>query len=192
MGDILEFPQRTDNEEYDDEEGGGAYESPRQLSRRVIMRKASVIQRRLKKAEDEHKHWDDGARAHDQKKNTCMVLLVVAVGNDAATIFANLVSFGLLGMLTAPVPGILRAIVATTEREVKPERLLRSVLVMGLKMIPAINVLPATTFLMVVDLAEAQTDLEMAKNKREAKEKEIKKLNSELRQLKISAQQQAA
>lgn len=183
MADILEFPQQSDDEEYSNDGGGSEYESPRQLSRRTIMRQASIVQRRIKKAEEEYKHWDEEARSHEQKKNTCMVLLVVTIGNDAATIFANLVSFGLLGLLTAPVPGILRAIVATTEREVKPERLLRAVLVMGLKMIPAINMLPSTTFLMVVDLVEANTDLEMAKNKKEAKEKEVKQLKNKHRQI---------
>jgi|GEM_PF-3013928 len=163
---------------YDEQQDDGS----RSMTR-ALMRRAQVLGKEIKKAEEQQKHWQDEARAHEQKKNVCMVLLIVAIGNDAATIFADLVSFGLLGSLTAPVPGLLRFIVSGYEREQKPDRLLRMFLVMGLKAIPAINVLPSTTFLMVVDLTEASTDLEMAKNKEEAEGKKIKKLKNEQRQL---------
>lgn len=172
-----EIPQQTDDN------SGDGDTSAQNLSQRALRRQLSTLWKRLEKARKRLKHWEEEARAHEQKRNTCMVLLVVAIGNDAVTIFADLVSFGLLGIITAPVPGILRAIVATTEREQKPERLLRAILVMMLKAIPAINALPATTFLMVVDLTEANADLDMAKNKKESKEKEIKKLGREFNQV---------
>lgn len=174
MGEILEFPRQFEDEE--DTSGPAP-------SAQVFQRRAQEVSEQIKETADEQKHWQDEARAHEQKKNTCMALLVVAVGNDLATAFADLVSFGTLGILTAPVPGILRFIVASTEREQKPERLLRTVIAMALKTIPALNILPSTTFLMVVDLAEAQADLDMAKNKEGALGKKLAKLKNQHRQL---------
>lgn len=180
MADILEFPQQTDEEE-----------SSRQLSRRVIAGRLSRLEKQRREAEKKQAHFKDEARSHEQKKNLCSVLVAVAIANDGATIFADVVSFGLLGSLTAPVPGILRFMVSAYEREQKPERLLRTIAVMGLKAIPAINALPATTFLMVTDLVEATADMELAKSKMESEEKKIIALNGALKQLRISAQQAA-
>lgn len=172
-----EIPQQTDE---DDEEQDN---SAQNLSQNALRRQLSLTWKKLEKARERLKYWEEEARAHEQKRDMCKVLLAPAIANDAVTAGINVVSFGLLGIITAPVPGILRAIVATTEREQKPERLLRVILVMMLKAIPAINTLPATTFLMIVDLVEASTDLEMAKNKKESKEKEIKQLAREFNQI---------
>lgn len=189
MGEILEFPQQLDQEQGNDTTSSG---SSSQSSRRKIIRRMSVVEKQIREAGKQHAHFKDEVRAHEQKKNLCMGLVGVAIANDGATIFADITSFGLLGSLTAPIPGILRFMVSAYEREQKPERLLRTVVVMGLKAIPVINVLPATTFLIVTDLFEATADMELAKNKMEGEEKKVKKLSGVLRQLKVAAQRQAA
>ena len=188
MAEILEFPQQMDQEQEDDGIDSG---SSSQSSRRQVIRRMSVVEKQIREAEKKHASYKDDARSHEQKKNLCTALVGVAIANDGATILADSMSFGLLGSLTAPVPGILRFMVSAYEREVKPERLLRTIAVMGLKAIPVINVLPATTFLMVTDLAEATADMELAKNKMQGEEKKVKKLNGVLHQLRVSAQQAA-
>ncbi|MBI4599707.1 hypothetical protein HY732_02175 [Candidatus Uhrbacteria bacterium] len=165
--------------------------SSSQSSRRQIIQHMSVVEKQIREAEKKQNQFKDEARAHEQKKNLCSVLVGVAIANDGMTVLADVVSFGMLGSLTAPTPGILRFMVSAYEREQKPERLLRTVAVMGLKAIPVINVLPATTFLMVTDLVEASADMDMARNKKEAQEKKIKILQNELRQLRVAGQQAA-
>ncbi len=189
MEDTSESPQQMEPEQ---ESGDAGSPSSSQSAHRQIIQRMGAVHKQLREAEKQQAHFKDEVRAHEQKKNLCSVLVGVAIANDGATIAADVFSFGTLGLLTAPVPGILRFMVSAYEREVKPERLLRTIAVMGLKAIPVINVLPATTFLMVTDLVEATADMELAKNKQQGEEKKIKKLSGVLRQLRVSAQQQAA
>jgi hypothetical protein len=187
MADIIEFPQQMSPDDQD-----ASVPPQGQSPRRAIIRQMGAVEKQLRHAKEEETRFRDEARAHEQKKNICSMLVGVAIANDGMTIVADAVSFGMLGSLTAPVPGILRFMVSAYEREQKPDRMFRTILVMGIKAIPAINVLPATTFLMITDLAEADADMNSARNKQQGEEKKIKKLSGELRQLKVAAQQRVA
>lgn len=167
--DIEQEPQEQEQEQ----EGG---EQRSSLLRAVF---AQRIQRNRKKEQEltkELEQWKEDLAAHERKRGTCMMLLIVAMGDDVIDVAGALVSFGLLNSVTFPIPGIIRMMVAVHEREPRPDRFLRTVAAMAAEAIPWINLLPTTTINLIIDLIEASYDADQAKNKVEDLEKKIKTL----------------
>lgn len=146
------------------------------LMRAVFAQRIQRSRREEQKLTKELDHWKDELAANERKKGTCILLLIVAVGDDTIDLLGALVSFGLLQSVTFPIPGIIRMMVAVHEREPRPDRFLRTVAAMALEAIPWINLLPTTTINLIIDLVEATWDADQAKNKVEDLEKKIKTL----------------
>lgn len=163
----------TDQEPQEQEQGGDEQRSS--LMRAVFAQRIQRRRREEKKLAKELDHWKEELAANERKRGTCMLLLIVAMGDDAIDFLGALFSFGLLQSVTFPVPGIIRMMVAVHEREPRPDRFLRTVAAMALEAIPLINLLPTTTVNLVIDLVEATWDADQAKNKVEELEKKIKK-----------------
>ncbi len=153
------------------------------LARASIAMRAQRIQREIKKLTGEIDHWKEEADAQERKKQTCMVCLMVALGDDALDAIVDLISFGFLASLTFPVPGLIRVAIAAQERKPNTNSLFRSILAMGIKAIPIINALPITTINVILDFLDANNDAEHAKKERESREKKLKTLKGQLRQL---------
>ena len=156
-------------------------EQPGMLARAALAMRGRRTQQEIKKLTKELEHWRAEAEANERKKNTCMLLMIFALGDDLVDVFGALVSFGLLPTITFPIPGIIRMLVAANERESKPDRMLRAIAAMAIEAIPVINVLPTTTINLCVDYVEAYWDAESAKKNVESREKKIKQLKTGMR-----------
>lgn len=157
-------------------------DNPGILARAAIMMRVQRDSRELKKLAKELEHWKAEADANERKKSMCMALFVVALGDDVIDVLGALVSFGLLQSITFPIPGIIRMLVSSTEREQKPDRLIRAIGAMAIEAIPWINLLPTTTINLIIDFLEAYYDAESAKNNVEKREKKIKSLQTNIKQ----------
>lgn len=157
-------------------------DDPGILARAAIMMRVQRDSREIKKLAKELEHWKAEADANERKKAMCMALLVVALGDDVIDVFGALVSFGLIQSITFPIPGIIRMLVSSTEREQKPDRLIRAIGAMAIEAIPWINLLPTTTINLIIDFIEAYYDSESAKNNVEKREKKIKSLQANIKQ----------
>ncbi|MBI4253402.1 hypothetical protein HY623_04505 [Candidatus Uhrbacteria bacterium] len=164
----------TDEEQQAQERGGG--EQHGALVRAIFAQRLGQNKREEQKLTKELEHWKEELAAQERKKGTCMILLIVAMGDDVIDVLGALVSFGLLSSVTFPIPGIIRMMVAIHEREPRPDRLLRTVAAMAIEAIPLLNLLPTTTINLIIDLIEASWDGDQAKNKVEDLEKKIKTL----------------
>lgn len=151
-------------------------EDPGILARAAIMMRVRKKQRGFQKISDELEHWKEETEAQERKKSTCMALLILALGDDFIDVIGAAVSFGLIQSITFPVPGIIRMLVSATEREQKPERLLRAIFAMTIEAIPWLNLLPTTTVNLLIDFLEAYYDAENAKNNVERLKKELRAL----------------
>lgn len=173
MGDILQFPSMDDEQDIAQQRG--------------MMMSARRIQKELKKNTKEREHWKAESEANDKKKLTCMVCLIVALGDDAIDVIAALVSFGMLESVTFFIPGLLRMFIAANERTPSQDSFMRSILAMAIEAIPIINVLPTTTINVIIDLVQAEMERAHAQNEFEKRDKKIKSLASEMRQLSRAA-----
>lgn len=146
------------------------------LARAAALMRSRKNQEKIKKLSKERDEWKEKADANENKKSLCFALMTLALLDDISDVFLAGVSFGLLQSITFFIPGLIRGLVSLTERDQKPDRLLRAILAMTIEAIPYINLLPTTTINLVIDWAEAYYDAEQAKNKVERLEKEIKTL----------------
>lgn len=170
----LDTEQEPQEQEQEQEQEGSEQRSS--LMRAVF---AQRIQRNRKKEQEltkELEQWKEDLAANERKRGICMMLLIVAVGDDVIDVVGGLVSFGLLSSVTFPIPGIIRMMVAVHEREPRPDRFLRTVAAMAIEAIPWLNLLPTTTINLIIDLIESSYDADQAKNKVEELEKKIKAL----------------
>ncbi len=180
MGDIIQFPTENDEQE----EASFSDDS----MRRGMMMSARRIEREIKKNTAEREHWKAESEANNRKKLTCMACLIVALGDDVIDVIGALVSFGLLESVTFFIPGMLRMFIAAQERTPSQDSFMRSILAMAIEAIPVINVLPTTTINVIIDLVQAEMERAHAQNEFEKREKTIKKLNGQIRQLGRTAQ----
>ena len=153
------------------------------LARASLAMRDQRLRKALKQQEAELKKWKENAEADGRKKQTCMVCLIVALGDDIFDVFGALASFGLLESITFPIPGMIRFFIASQEREPNPDSFMRSIIAMAIEAIPVINVLPTTTINVIIDLIQTIQEEDKAKKEVEKCEKKIKALNGQIRQL---------
>lgn len=178
MDDISDFRQERLDRELDATDKQEEQEEQEQHGMRatITMRKQQHIRKEIQRLKKEIQYWQEEAGANGKKKNTCIVMMVLALGDDVIDVIAALVSFGFLPTVTFPIPGFIRMIVAIHERQPRPDRMIRTVGAMILEAIPGLNLLPTTTANLSVDLVEAVYDEEHAKKEITKREQQIKKL----------------
>ncbi|MEK7123133.1 MAG: hypothetical protein AAB855_04755, partial [Patescibacteria group bacterium] len=97
------------------------------FARAMTMMGIGRKQKKIKQLKKEVEHWTEEREANEHKKTTCMVLMILALGDDVIDVVGALISLGILPSLTFPIPGMIRAMVAVHERTPKPDRLIRTI-----------------------------------------------------------------
>lgn len=161
-------------------------ERHRMVLRATLAMRSRKNQREIKRLTQEMEEAQSQADANENKQRMCFFLMIVALADDISDVALASISFGLLQGIIFFIPGIIRAMVSVTERDHKPDRLLRAILAMAIEAIPYVNLLPTTTINLVIDWAEAYYDAEQAKNKVTDLEKRIKTLKQGVRQQSIA------
>lgn len=163
------------------EEEAGQQQS--MMARVAIMMRIRKTREKIKQKQKEREQAQEELDAQEQKKMTCFGLMTLAISDDLSDVFIAAGSFGLLQSITFFIPVLIRFIVATKEREQRPDRWLRAILAAVIEAIPYVNLLPSTTINLIIDWGEAFWDAEQAKKKVESLEKEIKSLQQSDQQM---------